>query len=70
MEENTDWKCEVFRERRIGWIYPLGDIFDHTLDDLGTCVCRPVIEERYGNVLVIHRSFDERKTENYTTPAI
>jgi hypothetical protein len=42
-------------------VIPLNDIYDHQLNDEGSCVCRPVFDEEADGLLFIHRSFDGRE---------
>lgn len=40
-------------------IYPTNDLEEHILDS--TCKCMPTIEEAYGEMIVVHNSFDCRE---------
>lgn len=40
-------------------VYPINDLEEHTLDS--TCKCMPAIKEEYGQMIVVHNSFDCRE---------
>jgi hypothetical protein len=40
-------------------VYPINDLEEHDLDS--TCKCMPTIKEEYGQMIVVHNSFDCRE---------
>jgi hypothetical protein len=42
-------------------VVPGNDIAVHTLDDEGSCACRPSIDDEADGLLYMHKSFDGRE---------
>jgi hypothetical protein len=59
--KSTEWRFHIAGKIRHVW--PEDDSFEHNLEDDGYCVCCPRTEETgWGGTIVIHNSFDGRKT--------